>query len=199
MKFGRKEPLFGGSIDEPTNGESTHLQPSFEQPRSVVRTTPSNDLNAFMGPGCIYEGKLTFEGRVRIDGKFTGEIFSTDTLEVGPEAEIEAEIDVSSVIIAGHVTGNINARGRCDMRAPGVIVGNISSPVVTMEEGVRFDGAMQMHHALEEAIHARTQRAPGALSNFEQSEEDEDCGIATGRIEAPATRDPSDLLDPENL
>ena len=57
-----------------------------------------------MGPGCIYEGKLTFEGRVRVDGRFTGEIFSTDTLEIGPQAEIEAEIDVSTVIIAGSVS-----------------------------------------------------------------------------------------------
>ncbi len=197
MKFGRKEPLFDASFDEPSNGESKHLPPSFDQTRSIIRSAPSNDLNAFMGPGCIYEGKLTFEGRVRIDGRFTGEIFSTDTLEVGPQAEIEAEIDVSSVIIAGHVTGNINARGRCDLRAPGVIVGNICSPVVTMEEGVRFDGAMQMHHVLEEVVQARTQRAPGALSGF--IDEDDDCGIATGRIEAPATRDPSDLLDPENI
>jgi cytoskeletal protein CcmA (bactofilin family) len=78
-----------------------------------------------------------------------------------------------------------------------VIVGNICSPVVTMEEGVRFDGAMQMHHVLEEVVQARTQRAPGALSGF--IDEDDDCGIATGRIEAPATRDPSDLLDPENI
>ena len=199
MKFGRREPLLGASMDEPSNGESIHL-PTFDQPRSVIRRAPSNDLNAFMGPGCIYEGKLTFEGRVRIDGKFTGEIFSTDILEVGPEAEIEAEIDVSTVIIAGHVTGNINARARCDLRAPGLIVGNICSPVVTMEEGVRFDGAMQMHHVLEEAILARTQRAPGALSGFGLTDQDDDdSGVATGRIEAPATRDPSDLLDPEKI
>lgn len=200
MKFGRKDSFLSTSLDEPSNGGSIHPPPGFDEPRAIIRPAASNDLNAFMGPGCIYEGKLTFEGRVRIDGKFTGEIFSTDTLEVGPEAEIEAEIDVSTVIIAGHVTGNINARGRCDMRAPGVIVGNICSPVVTMEEGVRFDGAMQMHHALEEVIQARTQRSPGAMGSFNLSDDDDDdCGIATGRIEAPATRDPSDLLDPENI
>ena len=199
MKFGRKEPLFTASMDEPSNGESMTIPHALDSVRSNARTAPSNELNAFMGPGCIYEGKLTFEGRVRIDGKFTGEIFSTDTLEVGPKAEIEAEIDVSSVIIAGSVNGNINARGRCDLRAPGVIVGNIRSPVVTMEEGVRFDGAMQMHHVLEEVIQARTQRSPGALGSFNLSDDDDDCGVATGRIEAPATRDPSDLLDPENI
>jgi len=199
MKFGRKEPLFSSSMDEPSNGESMAIPYALEEQRSIIRSTASGELNAFMGPGCIYEGKLTFEGRVRIDGKFTGEIFSTDTLEVGPEAEIEAEIDVSCVIIAGTVTGNINARGRCDMRAPGVIVGNVCSPVVTMEEGVRFDGAMQMHDVLAEAIRARTQRAPGVLDALDDSDDDDLCAVATGRIEAPATRDPSDLLDPENL
>ncbi|MBJ93153.1 MAG: hypothetical protein CMP23_01620 [Rickettsiales bacterium] len=200
MKFGRKEPLFNSSIDESTGVDSVHLANHYDEPRDIVRSSAGNDLNAFMGPGCIYEGKLTFEGRVRIDGKFTGEIFSTDTLEVGPGAEIEAEIDVSSVIIAGRVTGNINARGRCDLRAPGVIVGNICSPIVTMEEGVRFDGAMQMQNALDEVVQARTQRAPGALGTLTTGEhDDDDCGVATGRIEAPATRDPSDLLDPENI
>ena len=226
MKFGRKEPLFDASFDEPSNGESKHLPPSFDQTRSIIRSAPSNDLNAFMGPGCIYEGKLTFEGRVRIDGRFTGEIFSTDTLEVGPQAEIEAEIDVSSVIIAGHVTGNINARGRCDLRAPGVIVGNICSPVVTMEEGVRFDGEMRMvNHVLEDAARASTQRAPAAIDLAEASQDFEESfvdassdegfgdGFADGedmmgedtfetmqegmdRPDALAAPDPSDLLKP---
>ena len=39
----------------------------------------SPELNAFLGKGCAYEGKLTFEGRVRVDGSFKGEIFSNDT------------------------------------------------------------------------------------------------------------------------
>jgi hypothetical protein len=68
-----------------------------------------------------------------------------------------------------------------------------------MEEGVRFDGAMQMHHVLEEAVRARTQRAPSAVQSLDNLDDDELSGVATGRIEAPATRDPSDLLDPENL
>ena len=92
MKFGRKEPLFTSSIDHPSNGETSTIPRGLEEPRSIIRSAHSNELNAFMGPGCIYEGKLTFEGRVRVDGKFTGEIFSTDTLEIGPQAEIEADV-----------------------------------------------------------------------------------------------------------
>ena len=137
-----------------------------------------------------------------VSGVSTSELLDGRVQAVGQvvsATEIEAEIDVSCVVIAGAVNGNINARGRCDMRAPGVIVGNICSPIVTMEEGVRFDGAMQMHHVLEEAIRARTQRAPGAFEGLDSTDEDDLSAVATGRIEAPATRDPSDLLDPENI
>ena len=188
MKFGRRDSSLFAS---PPPGDSEMLPPepaalpapqaatAAPAPRPKPRAV-SNELNAFLGKGCIYEGKLTFEGRVRIDGKFTGEIFSNDTLEVGPDAEIEAQIDVAAVVIAGSVSGNINARARCDLRAPATVVGNITSPVITMQEGVRFDGAMTMSTALDSAVRAPTKRAPTA--------------------DKPTTddvpRDPSELLKP---
>ena len=171
MKFARKESLFANG--QPANGGMDHERALPAPSREPVRPrgTPSTSLNAFLGRGCIYEGKLTFEGRVRIDGKFTGEIFSNDTLEVGPDAELEAEIDVANCIIAGHVSGDIKARARCDLRAPGVIVGNITAPIITMDEGVRFDGEMRMGNALEEAVRATTQRAPAVAEMMEQPEQ----------------------------
>jgi len=63
----------------------------------------NHNLDGHLGVGIEIKGTLRFEGSVRIDGKFTGEIFSNDTLEIGPDAEIEAEIDVSTVIVAGKV------------------------------------------------------------------------------------------------
>lgn len=169
MKFGRRDSSLFAS---PPPGDSEMLPPepaALPAPAAAAAPAPrpkpravSNELNAFLGKGCIYEGKLTFEGRVRIDGKFTGEIFSNDTLEIGPDAEIEAQIDVAAVVIAGSVTGNINARARCDLRAPATMVGNITSPVITMQEGVRFDGQMSMTSALDSAVRATTKRAPSS-------------------------------------
>ncbi len=188
MKFGRRESLFTTPPPEPEVDDTARQLPA-PTPRTApppAARTAANELNAFLGRGCIYEGKLTFEGRVRIDGKFTGEIFSNDTLEIGPDAELEAEIDVATVIVAGRVNGNVHARTRCDLRAPGVVVGNITSPIVTMDEGVRFDGAMRMSAALDDLVRASTKRAPAALEDTESSE----------RRSAPASRDPSELLKP---
>jgi len=219
MSFARKDSLF--SVNPPDNGGMDHdraLPAPTREPARPRGTSPATQLNAFLGRGCIYEGKLTFEGRVRIDGKFTGEIFSNDTLEVGPDAEIEAEIDVANCIIAGHVDGNVKARVRCDLRAPGVIVGNITAPVITMDEGVRFDGEMRMvNQALEDAVRATTQRAPAATELMHVAEQiedtfdeelmaddalDEDTFEAIegdfDHPEAMSTPDPSDLLKPIN-
>lgn len=194
MKFGRRDSLFASPppSDLPID-EERQLPPPKAPALPRAAQAPTTELNAFLGRGCIYEGKLTFEGRVRIDGRFTGEIFSNDVLEIGPDAELEAEIDVSTVIIAGRVDGNINARMRCDLRAPGVVIGNITSPCVTMDEGVRFDGEMRMTGVLDEAVRATTKRAPMASA---LEPEDVPEPTASDRRSAPASRDPSELLKP---
>ena len=48
----------------------------------------SGDLNASLGKGSEFEGKLAFEGKVRIDGTFTGEISTNDTLHIGEGAKV---------------------------------------------------------------------------------------------------------------
>ena len=72
---------------------------------------PATEITALLGRGTHFEGKLQFEGRVRIDGSFRGEIRSSDTLVIGDGAEVDAEIDVATVIIkGGNVQGNVRAR-----------------------------------------------------------------------------------------
>ena len=100
--------------------------------------------NAFLGKGCAFDGKLTFEGVVQIDGRFSGEIYSNDVLEIGPDAEVKAELDVGTVIVGGRVIGNIRAAKRVDLKGSADVKGNIEAPVVTMQEGAIIDGALRM-------------------------------------------------------
>ena len=48
-----------------------------------------------MGPGTHWEGDLTFEGRVRVDGHFEGRLYTEDVLEVGAEGRMHGELDVA--------------------------------------------------------------------------------------------------------
>ena len=105
----------------------------------------ANDITALLGPGTQFEGKLSFEGRVRIDGTFKAEIKSDDTLIIGEGADVHAEIDVATVIVrGGSVHGNIRAKQSLEIHAPGRLIGNIHSPSIFIERGVEFQGSCRM-------------------------------------------------------
>ena len=100
----------------------------------------SGDVNALLGRGSEFEGKLTFEGTVRIDGKFTGEIVSEGTLIVGEGARVKAEIAVDTVMVQGDVIGNIRAKTGVELHAPGRLRGNMQTAGLVVQKGAVFDG-----------------------------------------------------------
>ncbi len=108
-----------------------------------------DQINAFLGKDTEFEGKLSFSGAVRIDGRFKGEILTDGTLIVGETALLECDIQASSVNICGEVRGNVVARNRIELHAPGRVFGNISAPVVTLDEGVIFEGSCRMQKKSE--------------------------------------------------
>lgn len=103
----------------------------------------------FLGKDTEFEGKLKFEGTIRIDGYFKGEIESDGNLIVGEEGMVEADMHVSYIVIRGEIHGNIMADQRVDIRAPGKVFGNIQAPTVVMDEGVIFEGKTRMYQARE--------------------------------------------------
>lgn len=123
----------------------------------------ANDITTLLGPGTQFEGKLSFEGKVRIDGTFKGEIRSEDTLIIGEGADVHAEIDVATVIVrGGSVHGNIRAKQSLEIHAPGRLIGNIHSPSVFLERGVEFQGSCRMDAV--EAAEAKANAAPKAVA-----------------------------------
>ena len=123
-----------------------------------------NEVNALLGRGSEFEGKLSFEGTVRIDGRFIGEIHSEDTLIVGENALVTAEIRVKNVIVYGEVIGDIFSGTCVELHAPARVRGNITTPNLQADKGVIFDGNVKMHAEEPEtkAAPAPAQAAPEA-------------------------------------
>jgi cytoskeletal protein CcmA (bactofilin family) len=105
------------------------------------------EISTLLGKGAAFEGKLTFEGTVRVDGKFKGEVFSDDVLVVGEGAYVEAEIDIGEIIIQGTVVGNIKAKRSIEIHAPGRVKGDIHTPSLQIDKGVIFEGRSFMDGA----------------------------------------------------
>ncbi|MDP9264601.1 MAG: polymer-forming cytoskeletal protein [Chloroflexota bacterium] len=104
-------------------------------------------LSAILGRGSTFDGKLRFEGTVRIDGTFTGEITAQDTLIVGEGGKVSATITCRSVVVYGDVTGDIFARDSVELRAPARVKGDITTPSLVMEKGAVFEGRSMMEDA----------------------------------------------------
>ena len=109
-----------------------------------VAPVQEGQVTALLDQGAAFDGRLTFEGTVRIGGRFSGEIFTNDTLVVNPGAHIKAQIEADTVIISGNVEGNIFAKRRVIMHPPAAFKGTVTTPSLRIDEGVVFEGASYM-------------------------------------------------------
>jgi cytoskeletal protein CcmA (bactofilin family) len=107
--------------------------------------TGIGELRALLGRGTQFDGKLFFEGRVRIDGEFKGEIYTEGVLIVGEEAQVRAKIEVGTLIIrGGSVWGEVRASQLVEAYAPAKIYGKITAPQLFLDKGVIFEGTSVM-------------------------------------------------------
>jgi cytoskeletal protein CcmA (bactofilin family) len=99
-------------------------------------------IQTFLGPQTTLEGKLVFEGIVRLDGHLTGTVESKDGMViVGEKAVIHADMLVRSATVSGEVRGNIRATDRIELNPPARVFGDLSAPeVIITSVGVVFDG-----------------------------------------------------------
>ena len=103
-----------------------------------------HDINAFLGAGTAFAGRLTFEGVVRIDGVFEGQIESSGVLVVGKGARVSGTLVLGQLQCDGLVTAEVTAAGKVTVHASGQVVGTIRAPVLVVEEGGRVDGEVVM-------------------------------------------------------
>ncbi|XXF78137.1 bactofilin BacM [Myxococcaceae bacterium GXIMD 01537] len=131
--------LLGGKKDEAPS------KPLFKREDEFVSTRPG-EVHTLLGKGSEFEGKLTFEGQVRIDGKFSGQIVTKDVLVIGEGARVQAEIQAGHVIITGTVEGNVKATQLIELKQPGRVKGNLEAPALSMDRGVIFEGSCKMEN-----------------------------------------------------
>jgi len=102
------------------------------------------EISGYLGKETVFEGKMTFEGVFRLDGRFEGQIFDSGALIVGETAVVKGKIGVNSIIINGLLEGEVNAKGRTEIHSTGKFYGNIVTPILTINEGGIFEGHCKM-------------------------------------------------------
>ncbi len=102
------------------------------------------EFYTFLGKGVDFKGKAQFEGTVRVDGNFEGEITIDDTLIIGEHALIKGTITGGTIVSSGRIEGIITANKKIQLLKPAVLIGDVHTPIFAMEEGVYFQGECDM-------------------------------------------------------
>lgn len=101
-------------------------------------------MNTIIGKGSVIEGTLQVEGDLRIDGTVKGEITSTESLTVGDEGVVEANLNAKATLIDGIVIGNIFAPEKIELQSRARVEGEITTKNLMVEEGAIFHGKCNM-------------------------------------------------------
>ena len=129
--------------------------------------SPSEEISAFLGKETVFEGKMTFQGVFRLDGKFEGEIFDSGSLVIGETALVKGKIEVKTVVVHGVIEGDVHAGVRAEIHPTGKIYGNLVTPILLINEGGVFEGNCKMDRAADqkESTDPRSPREERSLSD----------------------------------
>ncbi|MEZ4754091.1 MAG: polymer-forming cytoskeletal protein [Bdellovibrionota bacterium] len=115
--------------------------------KTMVPTDSGSDfenIRSALSKGTVIQGKLSFDTPVRIDGKLSGEVYSSETVVVGPTGEIDAKIEVKNLIVMGKVSGSISVTNRTEIMSGGELNSDIFTKTISMKEGAIFNGSCTM-------------------------------------------------------
>ncbi len=119
-------------------------------------------ITSVLGPGVIWEGKITGSGGVRIEGTFEGQIGLRGMLVVGESGRITCEnIRAANVIVAGAVKGNITTQ-KLEIRSTGRVWGDVVTTSFVTEEGAFLRGQIRMEDAVDLGLGPEPAAAPEA-------------------------------------
>jgi cytoskeletal protein CcmA (bactofilin family) len=108
------------------------------------KIAPAPRISGFIDRETEIIGDIKFKENFRIDGIFKGKILSGNGLIIGETAEVEADIEVSSMTINGRVKGTIKAKDKIEIFSKGRVIGTVTTPKLVIEEGAFFQGSCQM-------------------------------------------------------
>lgn len=111
----------------------------------LVKNDQSGSDFGLIGRGIEIKGDINFNNQLNVEGKVSGKLISeSGTLTIGETGHIEAQVNVGVCVIHGSLYGDLIARTRVEIRRTGRIHGDVVTPILLVEEGAIFNGAIRM-------------------------------------------------------
>jgi cytoskeletal protein CcmA (bactofilin family) len=111
---------------------------------SDTHVTDDAFINSIIGEGTKFKGEFDLNGLLRIDGDFTGVIRTKGKVLVGKNGRAECTLNAGTVVVGGVVRGEIFSTEKVTILSTGLVIGNITTPRLIIEEGVIFNGSCKV-------------------------------------------------------
>lgn len=108
------------------------------------KNNEETQAETIVGPSVKVEGELVSEGNVRIDGKVTGNVETTQNLAIGEQAVISANVKAANAVVAGKVKGNVTVEEALEITETGQVEGDIAARIISIAPGAVFRGQCHM-------------------------------------------------------
>ncbi len=113
--------------------------------RDRVHRDRGGESVASFGKSIVFKGDLTGDEDLEIEGRVEGQVkLPNHQLTIGAHGKVTAEVEAKTVIVVGHVSGNVSASERVEVQASGVVDGDIRAPRLLIQEGAVVNGSIQM-------------------------------------------------------
>ncbi|HJT22352.1 MAG TPA: polymer-forming cytoskeletal protein [Nitrospira sp.] len=103
-----------------------------------------DDNITLLARGVRLKGEIRVEGTVRIDGRLEGDIHTKGQVIIGEEGLVQGTITAGTVISSGRIKAKVSAIERVQLLKTAILIGEIHSPVLMMEEGAKIQGMTDM-------------------------------------------------------
>ncbi len=110
---------------------------------------------------CYFQGTLSVQGSLRVEGTLEGNVDNARHVIIGPEGKIKGDISAQMVVCGGTIEGNVCAE-MLEVLAPASITGDIRAKKMIVEEGCRIDGQCVIGVSEEQKAMAETKGAAKA-------------------------------------
>jgi cytoskeletal protein CcmA (bactofilin family) len=137
--------------DTPARSEPTAARPSAGREHAVI------------GASIHIDGDLRGEEDLLIEGEVNGTVqLKSNSLTIGPQGKVRADVYAQSIIVDGFMEGDLYGSERVAIRKSAQVRGNVTSPRVSLEDGAKFKGAIEMDPQAVQSATARNKPASAA-------------------------------------
>ena len=103
-----------------------------------------DDNITLLAKGVHLKGEIRVEGTVRIDGRLEGEIHTKGQVIVGEDGLVQGTVAAGTVVSSGRIKATVRAVERVQLLKTAIVIGDIHTPVLMMEEGAKLQGTTDM-------------------------------------------------------